>query len=104
MTSIGDLFTPEPRTWGMRGAPHMWRAMAERFASAPLPASQQELHVTLDSMFTELTGADPASTEWSVYVPEFAHGGMSSGSIYIAWWRDDGRKLLLDRWAAAVKA
>lgn len=95
---VPDLFDPEPRTWGLRGDPHLWRALREHLADQDVPASAAELADLLHAAFRELAGTDladdPAS---SVYREQYAHGGMSSGMISLDAWRQRLMPLLMDR-------
>jgi hypothetical protein len=95
---VSDLFDPEPETWGLRGDPHLWRALRARLAGQDAPASADELASVLHSAFRELVGtdltSDPAS---SVYREQYAHGGMSSGMISLDTWRRRFMPMLAER-------
>ena len=95
---VSDLFGPEPETWGLRGDPHLWRALRAHLAGQDLPASADELASLLHAAFRELTGSDltsdPAS---SVYREQYAHGGMSSGMISLDTWRQRLMPMLFER-------
>jgi hypothetical protein len=97
--SISDLFLPEPLQWGLRGDPYLWREMAEHFKGVSLPESQGVLSSMLEEAFLKLTG-HPVSYLQHFRVERHAHGGMSSGSISTAFWRERGIPLLLSRFAA----
>jgi hypothetical protein len=102
-TRVSDLFDPEPRTWGLRGDPHLWRALRARLAGQDAPASAGELASLLHTAFRELTGTDltndPAS---SAYLEQYAHGGMSSGMISLDTWRQQLMPMLLERGRARL--
>ena len=42
MKTVGSLFEEEPKQWGLRGDPFMWRELKEIFSQVPLPASGRE--------------------------------------------------------------
>ncbi len=102
---LSVVFEPEPAQWGLRGDPHLWRAMRENLAGTDLPASAAEAARLLHAAFSELIGvelaAEPAS---SVYREEYAHGGMSSGMICLDAWRQRLMPLLTDRAGALLRA
>jgi hypothetical protein len=54
--TIGELFAEEPARWGLRGDPHLWRAMREHLSSAPLPASVVDLEEQIEQAFLTLSG------------------------------------------------
>jgi hypothetical protein len=95
---MSDLFDPEPETWGLRGDPHLWRALRAHLADQDAPASADELTRLLHAAFGELTStdltSDPAS---SVYREQYAHGGMSSGMISLDTWRHRLMPMLSER-------
>jgi hypothetical protein len=95
---VSDLFDPEPRTWGLRGDPHLWRALRARLADQDAPTSADELASLLHAAFRELTGTDlvgdPAT---SAYLEQYAHGGLSSGMISLDTWRQQLMPMLLER-------
>jgi hypothetical protein len=95
---VPDLFDPEPGTWGLRGDPHLWRALRARLAGQDVPASADELASLLHAAFRELTGTDLASDPASsVYREQYAHGGMSSGMINLDTWRQRLMPMLFER-------
>jgi hypothetical protein len=96
--TIAVLFDPEPDTWGLRGDPHLWRALRRRLADEPMPSSPDEVTRLLHTAFAELTGSDLASDPAElVYREEYAHGGMSSGMISLDTWRQQLMPALLRR-------
>lgn len=97
--TIGQLFEEEPSQWGLRGDPFLWRKMRDHLSEVPLPADVTELEATIASAFLELTDHPISDTE-NFYVEEFAHGGMSSGSICLEFWRERAIPLLRKRYAA----
>lgn len=96
--SVGDLFAREPVQWGLRGDPYLWAAMREKLAGVPMPADWFELRDLLYSTFRDIVGAQPDDAEHeTVYIEEFAHGGMSSGVVDLPTWRDRLIPILIDR-------
>jgi hypothetical protein len=95
---VSDLFDPEPQTWGLRGDPYLWRALRAHLAGQDIPGSPGELAGLLHQAFRELAGTDLASDPAaSVYLEQFAHGGMSSGMISLDTWRQDLMPMLAER-------
>jgi hypothetical protein len=95
---VPDLFDPEPHTWGLRGDPYLWRALRAHLAGRDIPGSPGELADLLYQAFRELAGTDLASDPaTSVYLEQYAHGGMSSGMISLGTWRQDLMPMLTER-------
>jgi hypothetical protein len=95
--TIGDLFTEEPHTWGLRGDPHLWRAMRDHLAAVPLPQTLATLVETIEAAFLALSG-HPLSAESRFFVERFAHGGMSSGHVSPEFWRETAVPLIKERY------
>jgi hypothetical protein len=92
------LFDPEPQAWGLRGDPHLWRALRVHLADQDFPATADELNGLLHEAFRELTGTDLTSNPApSVYREQYAQGGMSSGMISLDTWRQQLMPLLAER-------
>jgi hypothetical protein len=95
---VSALFGPEPQTWGLRGDPHLWRALRAHLADLDIPASADELASLLHAAFRELAGTDLASDlSTLVYREQYAHGGMSSGMISLDTWRQRLMPMLTER-------
>ena len=95
---VSALFDPEPQTWGLRGDPYLWRALRARLAGQGIPASPSELASLLHQAFRELAGTDLASDPaTSVYLEQYARGGMSSGMISLEAWRQRLMPMLVER-------
>lgn len=98
MTYVGDLFTDEPTAWGSRGDPWLWRELGDRFAGIASPARRGLLAAALRRAAADEIGVPLTSPlADSVFVERFAHRGMSSGAVSLAWWRGTGLPVLLER-------
>jgi hypothetical protein len=98
MKQVADLFEPEPPRWGLRGDPWVWQAMRDHLSGTYLPPSLAEAEAMLYAAFNRLVGVNLATEiAASVYRPEFAHGGVSSGQIHLDTWRAELLPLLIDR-------
>jgi hypothetical protein len=95
---MSALFEPEPRTWGLRGDPWLWRALRDQLADADIPPSPSEAAGLLHAAFRELAGTSLADNPAaSVYLERYARGGMSSGMISLDTWRDKLIPMLAER-------
>jgi hypothetical protein len=94
--TFGSLFDEEPLQWGLRGDPFLWRKMRSHFSSVPMPLTTAEVEQSVGDAFAAFTGK-PLSHPESFTIDEFAHGGMSSGGISPAFWRDEAIPLLRRR-------
>jgi hypothetical protein len=102
MVTLGELFEPLPLRWGLRGDPHLWKAMRVRFADVAFPAHEFALLDAVRSAFEELTGVQLSAHIGHVPVPQYSTGsGMSDGVVDGGWWHNVGLALLLDRWNLA---
>lgn len=101
-SSVGDLFTPEPKRWGLRGDPFLWRALSQRLASTALPARFSDLAATLEAAFMSETNRSLVSGISPFHLEQFAHGGMSSGEVDPQFWIRQALPLLLQRFGHAV--
>lgn len=95
--TISDLFQQQPHRWGLRGDPHLWRAMQQRLAHMPFPPNAAELRMLIERTFEVLTGS-PISAQEPFYVERFSHGGMSSGYVVPEFWRTTALPLLIERY------
>ncbi|MEY9926704.1 hypothetical protein ABH926_001326 [Catenulispora sp. GP43] len=102
--TIGDLFDPEPATWGLRGDPYLWRSMRTMLAKRVLPSSEKDLVEILRSAFRWLAGNDlQDQTTDRIYREELARGGMTSGQVDLEIWRNVLVPLLVERWRIAIQ-
>ena len=98
---VSDLFKPEPVQWGFRGDPYLWAEMAAVLAGVPLPTTEDELSRLLEETLVRLAVAPLSSLASSVFVERYSHGGMSSGRVSLAFWRETGLPLLRSRYVGA---
>jgi len=95
---MSELFDPEPRRWGLRGDPYLWRALREHLSGADVPGSAGDVVARLHAAFSELVGVDLASDPASsVHREQYAHGGMSSGMVSLDEWRQRLMPMLVER-------
>jgi Domain of unknown function (DUF6946) len=98
VTGFGAAFWPEPETWGLRGDPHLWRALRRRFDGAPVPMREQDADVVLRYAIREIIGQELGTAEEAVRVPAFSVGsGMSDGHVSRDFWLERGLPLLIAR-------
>lgn len=94
---LSALFDKEPRQWGYRGDPFLWRDMARTLQGVSYPQTESEFIALIERTFEQLTGS-PLSSADDIYVEKYAHGGMSSGYVSLAFWREKALPLLLARY------
>lgn len=100
---ISELFKPEPGRWGLRGDPYLWEEMASTLADVPLPPTEGQFNELVEETFARLVGAPLDSREDSVWVERYSHGGMSTGQVSFAFWREIGIPLLCSRYDGTTK-
>ncbi|WP_374776950.1 hypothetical protein OG756_33535 [Streptomyces sp. NBC_01310] len=97
VVKMACLFDPEPERWGLRGDPHVWRALRDRLSGTDVPASIDETVSLLRATFSELVGLDLGDPAASVYREQYSHGGMSSGMVSLDTWRERLLPILTER-------
>jgi molybdenum cofactor cytidylyltransferase len=93
---VAALFRDEPRRWGLRGDPHLWREMRLHLEGVGCPATPDDLASVIGQAFEELTGL-PLSHGEPFYVEKYSQGGMSSGYVNPGFWRETAVPLLQER-------
>jgi hypothetical protein len=86
-TSISTLFDEEPIQWGLRGDPYLWRDMKQQLINIRCPDSIEKFTEIIETAFQELTGC-PISHQDFIGIEKYSHGGMSSGCVDPAFWRE----------------
>jgi hypothetical protein len=94
-----NLFQPEPNTWGLRGDPLVWRAIAAQLETVEPPSRTGDVVELLRAAFLVVVGVDVGHEPTVEYVhrPEFASGGMSDGMIGLKAWRETLMPMLEER-------
>lgn len=93
---ISTLFEDEPKRWGLRGDPHLWRELKEKLKLVEMPATPESLKLIIESEFEKATGS-PVSSKDSIFIERFRNGGMSSGRVSPQFWVEHGIPLLVSR-------
>ena len=96
MPSIGELFEIEPRQWGLRGDPQLWKELRSKFSCTSLPKDTNELRLILSHGFEDAVG-EPIEYCETALVDRFHTHGMSSGIVSGRFWRDVGFPLIISR-------
>ena len=97
-TRLADGFDIVHRQWGLRGDPHVWRALRDRLSEHPTPAGADAVRAAYVAAFDDVVGVDlDTEPEPRVYREELDHGGMSGGHVDLEWWRTKGIPLLVER-------
>jgi hypothetical protein len=95
---LGDGFDVVHRQWGLRGDPHVWSALRDLVAATPTPPERGALRAAFLDALRRVADVDlDATVDPAVYRKQLDHGGMSGGSVDLAWWRTKGIPLLVDR-------
>ncbi|MGV9662758.1 hypothetical protein [Nocardia niigatensis] len=102
------LFHRTPVQWGMRGDPHLWDALRDRFRGQPMPCEFWDVRNAVEAGMAEILGIELGVVRFRetdhVAIPRFEVGyGITDGTVSLRWWRNTGIPLLIDR-AAAVRA
>lgn len=95
--SVGDLFSPEPEQFGLRGDGPLWRRLAIDLADTGLPDSEDELKTMIFDAAEGIIGERLEQTE-TVRCAELETMGMSSGVVHGPTWRDKLVPSLLARY------
>ena len=86
---------------GLRGDPHMWRYLEDKFVDFDISARTSEFKATLEAHFYKLlfTDGDKVTAGGDVFISSFPQVGVSGGVINYRWWVDEGIPLLCERYA-----
>lgn len=95
ITYMSSLFEEEPRQWGYRGDPHLWKEMRKRFENVEIPDAVEECKALIISAFEDVTKKSIEGD--TIRIDRFDHGGMSGGLISTGFWRETAIPLLLSR-------
>jgi hypothetical protein len=90
--NIADMFTMPPDTWGTRVEPYLWEDLRLYYLKneTPLPGRFEIFISDLHTNFEKLAEHSIYEREW-FFVEKYAHGGLSSGRVAPAGWREDGK-------------
>lgn len=106
LKTVGSLFEEEPKQWGLRGDPFMWRELKEIFSQVPLPASGRECERLIRQALYDIINAEAANplpdrrdpTHARYRIERFSHGSMSSGYVSTQFWETTGIPILVQRY------
>ena len=101
MTTISTLFENEPKQWGLRGDPCLWKEMKTKLDPIAMPATPVELERILNSAFVELTGRSWDDSN-PIFIEKYDQGGMSSGMVCPEFWRDKAIPLVVSHYHATI--
>jgi len=93
---VSEIFEDEPRQWGLRGNPYLWREMKDRLKETEMPSTPEDLKKLLENTYQEATG-HPISEEGEFFIERFEHGGISGGYINQEFWERNGIPMLVER-------
>jgi hypothetical protein len=93
---ITDIFEEEPKQWGLRGDPFLWRELKARFQSTEMPETPVQLKALIEKEYEEATG-HPITNDKHFGIERFKSHGMSSGGISPEFWVKSGIPLLVSR-------
>lgn len=96
-STVSRLFDEQPRQWGLRGDPHLWREMQEILSASAYPETEEQLVTLLEQAYQQLTGA-PLSDRAPLFIERYNHGGMSGGSVSPQFWAETAIPLLRARY------
>lgn len=94
--TVAAVFQERPEAWGLRGDPYLWADLEQHFAAFSLPLSEGEFNREFSRVFERRTGVKIDGEEWA-YVPDYSHGGMSSGMVSLQFWANTALPLLIKR-------
>jgi uncharacterized protein len=100
--SVGDLFSPEPEQFGLRGDDPLWRRLAIDFAETRLPPSAEELETLILDAVEGIIGVRIEDVD-TVHCAELGTMGTSSGVVHGPTWREKLVPLLLTRYRSQTE-
>lgn len=102
---VSEIFLEEPKRWGLRADPFLWRYLKERYETVALPYPPEELKRDILRAFEHFAG-EPPILGGIHRAPEFAktHVGMSTGLLSGDFWLDSAIPLLMQRLTGSNEA
>ena len=94
--NLSIIFDPEPERWGYRGDPWFWRYLKKQCSSKELPVDPQWLEGFIQAEHERMSG-EILRKGGTTRIPQFEHGGMTSGGISGTFWMEVGIPLLKAR-------
>jgi len=98
MEIIDQIFEKTPQQWSLRGDPHLWILLQEKFIAIDYELSPDEFSESLDNLFIEIIEKGQKKSDDLVWFENFPQHGMSGGCISISWWKETGLPLLKGRY------
>lgn len=93
---VSEIFD-EPKQWGLRGDPPLWRYLKNYYADIELPYPVEYLEEDILRIFKDFAGELPVRGN-DYFVKEFAKPhGMSTGCLSSDFWLDIAIPLLIRR-------
>ena len=81
--SVALIFSKPSRRWGLRGDPYFWMYLEELFICTSLPFDADKFEKIIRLKYHKLS--DGKKIGERAYIKDFAHGGMSSGTVSEIW-------------------
>ncbi len=94
---IRGIFEPTPEKWGLRGDPYLWEDLKKSIKDEGISQDLSEFENQILRLFMQKTGKSIFDKN-SVFVDEYAKGGMSSGQVSIDTWRNKLIPLIMTRY------
>lgn len=98
---LSSIFDEKPSGWGLRGDPYLWEELKKEFKEVVLPKTEEEFLSLLREKYKSITNVS-LDEDKHIYIERFSNGGMSSGQISPAFWREDALPLLLERYRKLI--
>ncbi len=93
--SLENIFEERPQKWGLRGDPYLWDDLRRYFEYIHTPLTEEAFKLEFYKAFLELTGS--TLDEEYIFVPKYAHGGLSSGMVSGKFWSETALPMLIQR-------
>lgn len=94
---VSEIFF-EPKHWGLRGDPFLWKYLKNYYVSIEIPYSIESLKEDIMQIFKNFTGEFPVRGK-IYFVEEFTkiHVGMSTGMLSGTFWVNEAIPMLSER-------
>jgi len=92
--NVAKIFEERPKQWGLRGDSYLWDDFEKYFSNISIPYSEEDFRKEIYSMFEKYTGFKIDCKDY-IDIPQYSHGGMSSGMISQDFWLNKALPLLI---------
>jgi len=94
-----EIFENEPKQWGLRGDPELWRELMNRFRGFDYSISPETFNEILTQSFNAIIEKGIKKSADTIFFESYSRKGMSGGHVSLEWWHKTGLPLLKETYS-----